>query len=85
MQPLLIEAAFQACGFRDLHVERKMTLPDAIGRVRVQSGSPPERLYVCAKYRGKDEDGKSLYDAVVYDPQGRPWVELEAYRMVPVS
>ncbi len=86
MQPLLIEAAFQACGFRDLHVAKKMTLPDAIARVRVlETGEAPEKLYIAAAYRGADDEGKSLYDAVVYDAQGRSWVELEGFRMIPVQ
>jgi hypothetical protein len=85
-QPLLIEAAFQACGYRDLHVAKKMTLPDAAARVAVlQEGTAPEFLFVQAKYLGADEEGRSLYDAVVYDIEGTPWVELQGYRMIPVQ
>jgi hypothetical protein len=85
--PMLIEAAFQACGYRDLHYLKKMTLPDSIGRVRVRAGETPEKtaMFVHASYKGVDNDGKSVYDASVFDEKGKLWVELEDYRMVAIS
>ncbi|MBI4346707.1 MAG: SDR family NAD(P)-dependent oxidoreductase, partial [Elusimicrobia bacterium] len=85
--PLLIEAAFQACGFRDLKYTKKMTLPDSIGRVLVQprAHEAPDRLYVHVAYKGPDGDQKSVYDATVFDERHRVWVRLEDYRMIAVS
>jgi hypothetical protein len=31
--PMAIEAAFQTCGFRDIHFESKMALPDAVDEI----------------------------------------------------
>ncbi|HOX23901.1 MAG TPA: polyketide synthase dehydratase domain-containing protein, partial [Elusimicrobiales bacterium] len=82
--PLLIEAAFQACGYRDLHVAKTMTLPDAIRRVHVFSHGPqPDTLNIWSVFKGKDEKGYSVYDAFVFDQRGRLWIELEDYKMVP--
>src|SRR5581483_4005082 len=85
-QPMLIEAAFQACGYRDHHFAKRMTLPDSIGRVRVRAGGRPDwkGLFVTLRFKGESE-GKSVYDAKVIDAKGVVWVELEDYRMVPVS
>ncbi len=84
--PMLIEAAFQACGYRDLHYSKRMTLPDSIGRVRVRTGETPKgTLFVGVRYKGADSDGKSVYDASVFDEQGALWVYLEDYRMVPIN
>ena len=84
---MLIEAAFQACGYRDLHYAKKMTLPDSIGQVRVRIGPTPDMdtLFVHAKFKGMDKDGKSVYDAAVFDEQNALWVELKDYRMVRVG
>ncbi|MFA6029319.1 MAG: SDR family NAD(P)-dependent oxidoreductase [Elusimicrobiota bacterium] len=80
--PLLIEAAFQTCGFRDLHFTKKLTLPDTVGLVQVfDHGAPPEELYVHAVYRGEEGD-KRIYDAAVFDGQHRVWVRLADYRMI---
>ncbi|NLO92117.1 MAG: SDR family NAD(P)-dependent oxidoreductase [Elusimicrobia bacterium] len=82
--PLLIEAAFQACGYRDLHIAKKMTLPDAIGKVHIfNRGDQPDTLGIWSVFKGKDDNGYSIYDAFVFDQRGRLWVELEDYKMVP--
>ena len=84
-QPLLIEAAFQACGYRDLHYAKKMTLPDSIGQVRVfDLGTPPEELFIHVRYKGKEGANKSVYDATVVDAGGKVWVALEDYRMIQI-
>ncbi len=85
--PLLTEAAFQACGYRDLHFSKKMTLPDSIGRIRLlpHDKEAPRRLFVRVWYKGAEEGQKSVYDAVVFDEEGRAWVELQDYRMIAVS
>ena len=82
--PMLIEAAFQACGYRDLHRDNVMALPDNVGRVLVYNhGEAPEKLFILGIYKGKDEMGKSIYDAFVFGGDNKLWVELEDYRMIP--
>ncbi|MCX5783448.1 MAG: polyketide synthase dehydratase domain-containing protein, partial [Elusimicrobia bacterium] len=82
--PLIIESAFQACGLRDITVDKAMALPDAIKRVCVNvSGAAPEELNIWCIFKGKDRDGKSLYDAFVFDEKGQIWVELNDYRTIP--
>jgi malonyl CoA-acyl carrier protein transacylase len=84
-QPMLIEAAFQACGYRDLHFTKKMTLPDSVGKVRVfKTEAPPERLEVRVRFKGTEGD-KSVYDAAVVGENGEVWIALEDYRMIRVS
>ncbi|MBI5200274.1 MAG: SDR family NAD(P)-dependent oxidoreductase, partial [Elusimicrobia bacterium] len=85
--PLLVEAAFQACGFRDLKYAKKMTLPDSIGRVLVQPRADelPQRLFIHAVYKGPDASGRSVYDATVFDEKHRVWAQLTDYRMIAVS
>ncbi|MBI4423934.1 MAG: SDR family NAD(P)-dependent oxidoreductase, partial [Elusimicrobia bacterium] len=85
--PMLIEAAFQACGFRDLKYGKRMTLPDSIGRVRVlpRADAEPERLFVYAVYKGPEGDHKSVYDAYVFDERHRVWAQLTDYRMIAVQ
>ncbi|MFA5162350.1 MAG: SDR family NAD(P)-dependent oxidoreductase [Elusimicrobiales bacterium] len=82
--PLLIEAAFQACGFRDLTVDNRMALPDYVGKLRVyaQQSDAPETLDVHCRFKGKDQQGKSVYDACVCDKDGNIWIELQDYRMI---
>ena len=85
--PMLLEAAFQACGFRDLKYAKKMTLPDSIGRVLVHTRADelPQRLFIHTSYKGPEGAQKSVYDAVVFDERHRVWARLEDYRMIAVS
>ncbi len=81
--PMLIEAAFQCCGFEDMTVARKMTLPDGIGEVAVLNNQlPPARLYLYGVNKGTTADGKTLHDAYVFDAQGNVWVEIHGYRAI---
>ncbi len=81
--PMLIEAVFQTCGFRDLHIENRMTLPDSIGKVIVHKTAVlPEKLFTMAIYRGKNIEGKSIYDAYAFDESGDVWLEIEDYHMI---
>ena len=89
-QPMLIEAAFQTCGFRDLNTRKKMTLPDSIESVRVYDAGPaPKELLVYARWRGPVDGGdgadRSLYDACVLERSGKVWAALTGYRMIAVS
>jgi malonyl CoA-acyl carrier protein transacylase len=81
--PLIIEAAFQACGFRDLHIDSKMTLPDYIGKVVIAEGKAPDTLHILSVFKGKTDEGKSVYDAFAFDDDGKVWVELENFYMIP--
>ena len=81
--PLLIEAAFQTCGYRDILVENKLTLPDYIGSLYVNlTEKPKDNLFVLAQYTGKNIEGKSIYNAFVFDEKGKLWVELADYQMI---
>jgi len=81
--PMLIEAAFQCCGFEDMAVARKMTLPDGIDEVAVLNNQlPPAQLYLYGVNKGTTADGKTLHDAYVFDAQGNVWVEVHGYRAI---
>jgi hypothetical protein len=83
LSPLILEAAFQTCGYRDLHYDKRMTLPDSIGAVRVHKKAEGD-LYVQARYKGRDARGRSVYDAFVTDAEGRLAAELQDYKMIGV-
>ncbi|WP_158093791.1 type I polyketide synthase [Candidatus Avelusimicrobium gallicola] len=81
--PMLIEAAFQCCGFQDMSIEHKMTLPDGIAEVAVlKKELPPAQLYLYGVSRGNTADGKTLHDAYVFDAQGEVWVEIHGYQAI---
>ena len=81
--PMLIEAAFQCCGFQDMTVERKMTLPDGIAEIAVLNKQvPPAQLYLYGVNRGHTADGKTLHDAYVFDEAGNVWVEFHGYQAI---
>ena len=81
--PMLIEAAFQCCGFQDMSIEHKMTLPDGIAEVAVFNRQvPPAQLYLYGVNRGTTADGKTLHDAYVFDAQGNVWVEIHGYQAI---
>jgi len=42
----------------------------------------PERLFTMAIYRGKNIEGKSIYDAYAFDESGDVWLEIEDYHMI---
>ena len=67
--PLLTEAMFQACAYRDYAVEGYATLPEYISKIRFyhQGQKPPKELYVYAKYNDKTIEGKSSFDAFIFD------------------
>ncbi|MBR3604180.1 MAG: SDR family NAD(P)-dependent oxidoreductase [Elusimicrobiaceae bacterium] len=81
--PMLIEAAFQCCGFRDMAIENKMTLPDGIKEIAVfHREVPPQKLYLYGRFKGLTADGKTLHDAYVFDEQGNVWVEIHGYQAI---
>ena len=81
--PMLIEAAFQCCGFQDMTVARKMTLPDGISEVAVLNNQvPPAQLFLYGVNKGTTADGKTLHDAYVFDAQGNVWVEIHGYQAI---
>ena len=81
--PMLIEAAFQCCGFRDMAIENKMTLPDGIREVAVfHREVPPQQLYLYGCFKGYTADGKTLHDAYVFDDKGNVWVEIHGYQAI---
>ena len=81
--PMLIEAAFQCCGFQDMSVANKMTLPDGIKEVAVfKREVPPQTLYLYGVNKGLTADGKTLHDAYVFDEKGNVWVEIHGYQAI---
>ena len=81
--PMLIEAAFQCCGFRDMSIDNRMTLPDAIKEIAVfKRDVPPAKLYLYGRFKGLTADGKSLHDAYVFDQAGQLWVEVHGYQAI---
>jgi NAD(P)-dependent dehydrogenase (short-subunit alcohol dehydrogenase family) len=81
--PMLIEAAFQTCGYRDLAVENRMTLPDSAGKIHIHGrGEPPGKLYILSVFTGQNIEGKSVYDAFVFDEKGKLWIEISDYQMI---
>ncbi len=84
--PMVLEALFQTCGWRDIHFSRKIMLPDAVGRALVYDNGPdPDRLYTYGIYKGETEDGKTRYDAYAFDSEMRPVAELKDYLMIPTQ
>ena len=81
--PLIVEAAFQSCGYRDLVVENRITLPAYIGTIALNvNETPKDTLFVLANYKDKDVEGKSVYNAFVFDETGKLWAELADYKMI---
>ncbi len=84
--PMVVEAAFQACGYRDIHFERKMTLPDSVGRVTVYPyENEPDILYLKTVYKGRDGEGRSVYDAFAFDEAHNLVAEVRDYLMIPTQ
>ncbi|MGC8867673.1 MAG: SDR family NAD(P)-dependent oxidoreductase, partial [Elusimicrobiales bacterium] len=84
--PLVIEALFQTCGWRDLYIDSKMTLPDSIEAVRVRDNKKdPEMLFTYAVFKGLNNFGKSVYDAWAFDEKGNIYAELINYVMIGVN
>jgi hypothetical protein len=83
---MIIEAVFQTCGWRDIYLENKMTLPDQIGEIYIKDNNPdPEKLYTCAIYKGINDYGKSIYDAYSFNENGEIIVYLKNYLMIPTQ
>ena len=81
--PMLIEAAFQCCGFQDMTIARKITLPDGISEVAILNNQvPPATLFLYGVNKGTTADGKTLHDAYVFDAQGNVWVEVHGYQAI---
>ncbi len=83
--PLVFEAMFQACGWRDIQFDRTMALPDAIGAAVSYDHEPldPETLFLYGVFKGRTEDNRSLYDAWAFDGDFNLFAELRDYAMIP--
>jgi NAD(P)-dependent dehydrogenase (short-subunit alcohol dehydrogenase family)/3-hydroxymyristoyl/3-hydroxydecanoyl-(acyl carrier protein) dehydratase len=83
--PLVFEALFQACGWRDIQFDRTMALPDAVGAAIVYNHEPqdPDKLFLYGEFKGRTEDGRSLYDAWAFDADFNLAAELRGYAMIP--
>jgi len=83
--PLVFEALFQACGWRDIQFDRAMALPDAVGAAIVYDHEPqdPETLFLYGVFKGRTEDNRSLYDAWAFDAEFKLTAELHDYAMIP--
>ena len=82
--PLLTEAMFQACGYRDYAVEGYATLPEYISKIRFyhQGQTTPQKLYVYAKYNDKTIEGKSSFDAFIFDEKFDLWAEVKDFQTI---
>ncbi len=84
--PLIIEALFQTCGWRDLYIDSKMTLPDSVESVKiVDNKRDPEKLFTYAVFKGLNNFGKSVYDAWAFDENGVIYAEILNYVMIGVN
>ncbi len=83
--PLVFEAMFQACGWRDIQFDRAMALPDAVGAAIVYDHEPvdPETLFIYGVFKGRTEDNRSLYDAWAFDSEFNLAAEIRDYAMIP--
>ena len=83
--PLVFEALFQACGWRDIQFDRSMALPDAIGAAIAYDNEPadPDTLFLYGVFKGRTEDNRSLYDAWAFDENFNLTAELRDYAMIP--
>ncbi len=83
--PLVFESLFQACGWRDIQFDRAMALPDAVGAAIVYDQEPvdPETLFLYGVFKGRTEDGRSLYDAWAFDRDYNLTAEIRGYAMIP--
>ncbi|MEF3279981.1 MAG: SDR family NAD(P)-dependent oxidoreductase, partial [Elusimicrobiota bacterium] len=84
--PLVIEAMFQACGWRDLYNDNKMTLPDFIESVLIKDNkTDPDKLFVYSIFKGLNEYGRSVYDAWAFDESGQIFAQIINYVMIPIN
>ncbi|OGR65481.1 MAG: hypothetical protein A2X31_11815 [Elusimicrobia bacterium GWB2_63_22] len=83
--PLVFEALFQACGWRDIQFDRSMALPDAVGAAIAYDHEPvdPETLFLYGVFKGRTDDNRSLYDAWAFDADFNLAAELRDYAMIP--
>ena len=83
--PLVFEALFQACGWRDIQFDRAMALPDAVGAAIVSDHEAvdPDTLFLYGQFKGRTEDGRSLYDAWAFDGDFNLKAEIRDYAMIP--
>ena len=77
--PLFTEAMFQACAYRDYAVEGHATFPEYISKIKFyrQEQAKPQQLYVYAKYNDKTIEGKSSFDAFIFDKDFNLWAEIQ--------
>ena len=85
--PLVLEGLFQACGWRDIHFDRAIALPDAVGAAIVYDHEPqdPAQLFLYGVFKGRTEDGRSLYDAWAFDEEFNLTAEIRDYAMIPTQ
>ncbi|PKM96608.1 MAG: hypothetical protein CVU79_12570, partial [Elusimicrobia bacterium HGW-Elusimicrobia-3] len=83
--PLVFEALFQACGWRDIQFDRTMALPDAVAAAIVYDHEPtdPDTLFLYGVFKGRTEDNRSLYDAWAFDENYGLVAEIRDYAMIP--
>ena len=83
--PLVFEALFQACGWRDIQFDRTMALPDAVGAAIAydHDAADPETLFLYGVFKGRTEDNRSLYDAWAFDGDYNLVAEIRDYAMIP--
>ena len=85
--PMVFEAMFQACGWRDIHFDRTMALPDAVGSAIIHDAerNDPEKLYLYCVFKGRSEDGRTVYDAWAFDEDYKLVAQVTDYAMIPTA
>ena len=85
-RPLVFEAMFQTCAWRDLSFENMIYLPEHINTAMIiQQTDVPEQFYVYGRITEKTSDRHTIYNAWAFDREYNLIAELSGYEMVPTE
>ncbi|HUT85721.1 MAG TPA: SDR family NAD(P)-dependent oxidoreductase, partial [Elusimicrobiales bacterium] len=80
--PLIIEAIFQTCAYRSIHLSGTLSLPDIIGKVTVSDmGQVPDRLFIMGVFK-EAKGNKTVYDGYAFNEKGELFATLKDYYMI---
>ena len=85
--PLVFEAMFQCCAWRDLKYENMIYLPMSIRTALINPEmTVPNEFYVLGRLTEKTDEGNvSVYDAWAFDGKYRLLAEMQGYSMMPTK
>lgn len=85
-RPLVFEALFQACAWRDLTFESMIYLPCSIKAAMIcPNNEVPNEFYIYGKLTEKKDNRNTIYDAWAFDREGNLLAELSGYEMIPTE